>query len=53
MHEMKKNNNTYVVIVTRGHKDDADALRPCIGTDLAYIGVIGSKEIAVNESKFY
>jgi len=42
MKELKKNNDTYVVIVTRGHKDDADALRPCIGSDLAYTGMIGS-----------
>jgi xanthine dehydrogenase accessory factor len=40
--ELKKNNNTYVVIVTRGHKDDAAALKPCIGSDLAYTGMIGS-----------
>lgn len=40
--ELKKNNNTYIVIVTRGHKDDAAALRPCIGSDLAYTGMIGS-----------
>jgi xanthine dehydrogenase accessory factor len=31
------------VIVTRGHKDDAEALKPCIGSDLAYTGMIGSK----------
>jgi xanthine dehydrogenase accessory factor len=40
--ELKMNNDTYVVIVTRGHKDDAVALRPCIGSDLAYTGMIGS-----------
>ena len=40
--ELNKNNDTYVVIVTRGHKDDAAALRPCIGSDLAYTGMIGS-----------
>jgi xanthine dehydrogenase accessory factor len=34
---------TYVVIVTRGHKDDAHALKPCIGRKLAYTGMIGSK----------
>jgi xanthine dehydrogenase accessory factor len=39
---LNKNTNTYVVIVTRGHKDDAAALRPCIGSDLAYTGMIGS-----------
>ena len=42
MKDLKKNSDTYVVIVTRGHKDDADALRPCIGSDLAYTGMIGS-----------
>jgi xanthine dehydrogenase accessory factor len=43
MNNIGKNNETYVVIVTRGHKDDAAALRPCIGSDLAYVGMIGSK----------
>ncbi len=43
MKEVKKSNETYVVIVTRGHKDDADALRPCIGSDLAFTGMIGSR----------
>ena len=28
---LEKNRNTYVVIVTRGHKDDANALHACIG----------------------
>ena len=41
--EMKKGEDTFVVIVTRGHKDDASALKSCIGTDLAYTGMIGSK----------
>jgi xanthine dehydrogenase accessory factor len=43
LRDLEKNTNTYVVIVTRGHKDDASALRPCIGTELAYTGMIGSK----------
>ncbi len=43
MLELKKNELTYVVIVTRGHKDDAEALKPCIGSDLAYTGMIGSR----------
>jgi xanthine dehydrogenase accessory factor len=43
MQELKKREDTYVVIVTRGHKDDAAALKPCIGSDLAYTGMIGSK----------
>jgi xanthine dehydrogenase accessory factor len=40
---LKKDNQTYVVIVTRGHKDDAAALKPCIGSGLAYAGMIGSR----------
>jgi xanthine dehydrogenase accessory factor len=43
LEEIKKTKETYVVIVTRGHKDDAAALKPCIGSDLAFIGMIGSK----------
>lgn len=43
MQQMKKSNDTFVVIVTRGHKDDAAALKPCLGSDLAYVGMIGSK----------
>jgi xanthine dehydrogenase accessory factor len=39
---LKKNKDTYIVIVTRGHKDDAAALKPCIGSDVAYTGMIGS-----------
>jgi xanthine dehydrogenase accessory factor len=35
--------DSYLVIVTRGHKSDAEALRRFIGTSAAYIGMIGSK----------
>jgi xanthine dehydrogenase accessory factor len=35
--------NTYVVIVTRGHKHDASALAAVIGSAARYIGMIGSK----------
>jgi len=34
---------TYVVLVTRGHKLDAETLEACIHTPAAYIGMIGSK----------
>jgi xanthine dehydrogenase accessory factor len=44
LQELRKDKNTYVVIVTRGHKDDAAALKPCIGSALAYTGMIGSKK---------
>jgi xanthine dehydrogenase accessory factor len=36
-------NDTYLVIVTRGHKSDCEILRKFIGTDAAYVGMIGSK----------
>jgi len=35
--------DTYVVIVTRGHKHDADALAACLHQPVAYIGMIGSR----------
>lgn len=35
--------NTYVVIVTRGHKHDASALAAVVGTAARYIGMIGSR----------
>ena len=36
-------NDTYIVIVTRGHKHDAEALEACMASPAAYIGMIGSK----------
>ena len=41
--KIKKDSNTYIVIVTRGHARDAEALRECIGSNAAYIGMIGSR----------
>ena len=35
--------DTYIVLVTRGHKLDAESLEACIHTRAAYIGMIGSK----------
>lgn len=34
--------DTFLVIVTRGHRHDAAVLRRCISSDAAYIGMIGS-----------
>lgn len=34
---------TYIVIVTRGHRHDADALRVALRKPAAYVGMIGSK----------
>ena len=35
--------DTYIVIVTRGHEQDAEALKACLGSPAAYIGMIGSR----------
>ena len=35
--------DTYIVLVTHGHKLDAEVLEACIHTPAAYIGMIGSK----------
>ncbi len=43
MRETPKDSGTYIVIVTRGHSHDAEALRPCIGSEAAYVGMMGSK----------
>jgi len=51
--QIEKRSDTYVVIVTRGHKDDAAALKPCIGSGFAYTGMIGSiKKIAAMRMNF-
>lgn len=44
---------TFLVIVTRGHHHDAEALRECINSDAAYIGMIGSsRKIKLMRQKF-
>jgi xanthine dehydrogenase accessory factor len=35
--------SSYIVIVTRGHRHDFEALRSLAGRDLRYVGVIGSR----------
>lgn len=40
--ELSPGPDTYIVIVTRGHSHDSEALRACIGSDAAFIGMIGS-----------
>jgi xanthine dehydrogenase accessory factor len=35
--------SAYVVIVTRGHRHDLDALRAVVDRDLRYVGLIGSR----------
>ena len=53
MEKIDYGEDTYVVIVTHGHRDDADALRACIRSGAAYIGMIGSKrKIRVMRDEF-
>jgi xanthine dehydrogenase accessory factor len=40
---IKPNASTYLVIVTRGHRDDMSVLHWAVGTEARYIGMIGSK----------
>lgn len=35
--------DTYVVLVTRGHRQDAEALAACLRKPVAYLGMIGSR----------
>lgn len=35
--------NSYIVIVTRGHRHDAHVLRECVHSNAKYLGMIGSK----------
>ena len=41
--EIKPGPDSYIVIVSRGHRLDGEALRACIASNAAYIGMIGSK----------
>ena len=41
--KIKPNASTYLVIVTRGHKDDMSVLAWAVRTEARYIGMIGSK----------
>lgn len=51
--ELNPGPDSYIVIVTRGHKLDGEALRACIGSDAAYIGMIGSKhKVATIKKQF-
>jgi xanthine dehydrogenase accessory factor len=45
--------DTYIVIVTRGHNHDADALRPCVSSNAAYVGMIGSSnKVGIMKKRF-
>jgi xanthine dehydrogenase accessory factor len=42
------NSSSYLVIVTRGHKDDMRVLAWAVGTEARYIGMIGSKRKVIS-----
>jgi xanthine dehydrogenase accessory factor len=42
------NETSYVVIVTRGHRDDMRVLKWAVGTNARYIAMIGSKRKVIN-----
>ena len=45
--------DTYIVIVTRGHEHDARALRACVRSNAGYIGLVGSRtKIALMRDEF-
>lgn len=51
--ELELRTDSYIVIVTRDHKQDAEALKACIQSNVAYVGMIGSKKkVAVMRKQF-
>ena len=45
--------DAYIVIVTRDHRHDAEALKACLRSTAAYIGMIGSaRKVALMREKF-
>ncbi|MEA3306272.1 MAG: XdhC/CoxI family protein [Elusimicrobiota bacterium] len=48
---LKPDNNTYIVIVTRGHSSDKECLLASMKSKAAYIGMIGSKSKVANTFK--
>jgi len=53
MEELHPGPDDYCVLVTRGHQHDEEALKPLIGSDAAYIGMIGSRhKVGVMKHEF-
>jgi len=45
------NENSYIIIVTRGHRDDMRVLRLAVGTPARYVAMIGSRRKVLNVIK--
>lgn len=41
--KMRLGRNSYAVVVTRGHKGDAEALQAALARDLRFVGLLGSR----------
>lgn len=53
VNRLKKGPETYIVLVTRGHHHDAEALKPCFGSEASYVGMIGSShKVGVMKKSF-
>jgi len=46
--KMTLGRNSYAIVVTRGHKGDADALAAAVGKGLRFVGLLGSKPKVVH-----
>jgi xanthine dehydrogenase accessory factor len=46
--KMALGGNSYAVVVTRGHKGDAEALEAVLGRGLRFVGLLGSRPKAVH-----
>ena len=45
--------DTYIVVVTRGHRHDTEALKACVRSGAGYIGMIGSRsKVALMREEF-
>lgn len=51
MGRLQPNETSYIVITTRGHKDDMRVLRWAVQTRARYVGMIGSKRKAITISR--
>jgi len=49
--KLRINSATYIIIVTRGHRDDMRVLRWAVGTPAKYIAMIGSKRKTISVVK--
>ena len=51
--ELSPDPDTFIAIVTRGHHHDSDALKACLETEAAYVGMIGSgKKVATLKKQY-